>query len=90
MVQQIKSSAQRLALLAVGGSVDSLSKRKKLKARKLPKNAPRTHRQVHAVLGGVSDCKSPCLHKASTTELTKLLHVPLRFSTDKYPDLPKH
>ncbi len=44
-------TAQRLALLAVGGRVDSLSKREKLKARKLPKNAARTHRQVHAVLG---------------------------------------
>ena len=47
------TAAERRALLAVGGSVDSLSKREKLKARKLPKNAPRTHRQVHAVLAGL-------------------------------------
>lgn len=45
-------ATQRLALPAWGGRVDSLSKRKKPKARKLPKNAARTHRQVHALLGG--------------------------------------
>lgn len=54
MITSVDTTAQRRALLAVGGRVDSLSKRKKPKARKLPKNAPRTHRQVHAVLGGVS------------------------------------
>jgi len=32
--------------------VDSLSKREKPKARKLPKNAPRTHRQVHQERAG--------------------------------------
>ncbi len=42
------------ALAAVGGSVDSPSKRKKLKARKMPKNARPTHRQLRAVLGGSS------------------------------------
>ena len=46
--------AQRLALAAVGARVDSLSKRKKSKAKKMPKNAPRTHRQLHAVLGGLT------------------------------------
>jgi hypothetical protein len=50
----VHGASQRLALLAVGGSGDSLSKWKKLKARKLPKNAPRTHRQVHAMLGAFS------------------------------------
>ena len=33
---------------------DPLSKRKKLKAKKQLKNVLRTHRQVHAVLGGFS------------------------------------
>ncbi len=40
-------------LLAVGGRVDSLSKREKPKARKKLKNAAHTHRQVHTVLGGL-------------------------------------
>jgi hypothetical protein len=48
----VKRAAQRLALAAVGGRVDLPSKRKKLKARKMPKNAVRTHRQLHALLGG--------------------------------------
>ena len=39
------SAAQRSALAAVGGRVDSPLKRKKLKARQMPKNAVRTHRQ---------------------------------------------
>jgi hypothetical protein len=34
--------------------VDSASKREKLKATNMLKNAVRTHRQVHAVLGGSS------------------------------------
>lgn len=34
----------------VDGRADALSKRKKLKARKTPKNAARTHSQVRAVL----------------------------------------
>jgi hypothetical protein len=44
-------AAQRLALAAVGGRVESPSKRKQLKARKSSKNAVRPHRQLHAVLG---------------------------------------
>jgi len=44
-------AAQRLALAAVGGRADSPSKRDKPNARKKPKNAVRTHRQLHAVLG---------------------------------------
>jgi hypothetical protein len=43
-------AAQRSALAAVGGRVDSPSKRKQLQAAKMPKNAARTHRQLHAVL----------------------------------------
>jgi hypothetical protein len=39
-------SAQRLALAAVGGRVDSLSKREKPKATKMPENAPRTPSRV--------------------------------------------
>jgi hypothetical protein len=42
------------------------------------------------VLGGVSERQTPSLTKASIAEPTKLLHVPLLFSTDKYPDLKKH
>jgi hypothetical protein len=63
---------------------------KGLKPDKSLKNAARTHRQLHAVLGGVLERQTPSLNKASTTELTKLLHVPLLFSTDKCPDLIKH
>jgi hypothetical protein len=54
------------------------------------KNAQTPQRQVHAVLGGVSERKTLNLHKASTAKLTKLLHAPFLFSTDKHPDLPKH
>jgi hypothetical protein len=70
--------------------VDAPSKRKKLEARQKPKNAARTHRQLHAVLGGVSERKTPSLLKTSTTQLTILWHAPLPISIDKYPDLPKH
>lgn len=50
--------AERPALAAVGGGVDSSSKRKEPKARQMPKNAARTHRQLHALLGGVLAFKS--------------------------------
>jgi hypothetical protein len=46
--------AQRLALAAVGGRVESLSKRERTKARKSLKNAARTHRQLRAVLVALS------------------------------------
>jgi hypothetical protein len=45
-------SAQRLALPAWGGRVDSPSKRDSAQARKMPKNAPRTPSRVHALFGG--------------------------------------
>jgi hypothetical protein len=45
-------AAQRLALPAWGGSVDSPSKRDSTEARKMPKNAVRTPSRVHALLGG--------------------------------------
>ena len=45
--------AQRIALVVVGERADSLSKRNQLKARTLLRNAVRTHRQLHAVFGGV-------------------------------------
>jgi hypothetical protein len=61
------SAAERFALLAVGRSVDSPSKREKPKVRKLPKNAPRTHRQVHAVLGAVESKET-----LSSEDLTNL------------------
>jgi hypothetical protein len=44
------SAAQRLALPAVGGSIDSLAKWKEPKAREMLKNAVRTHRPLHALL----------------------------------------
>jgi hypothetical protein len=45
---------QRCAFAAAGGRVESPSKRKRPKARQMPKNAVRTHPQLHAVLGGSS------------------------------------
>jgi len=38
------------ATSGAGASVDSPSKREKLEARKMPKNVPRTHRQLQALL----------------------------------------
>jgi hypothetical protein len=63
---------------------------KSLKPRKSLKNAPRTHRQLHAVLGGVPERQTLSLNKASTARLTILWHVPLLFSTDKHHNLPTH
>jgi len=59
-----------LALAAVGGSVDSPPKRKKLKARKMLKNAARTHRQLHALLGALIERKTLCLNTSTTADLT--------------------
>ena len=56
----IMTAAQRLALAAVGGRVDSLSKREKPKARKMPKNAARTHRQLHALLESQGENGTHC------------------------------
>jgi hypothetical protein len=58
----IESAAQRCALAAVGGRVDSPSKRKNSRQRKRLKNAARTHRQLHAVLVAFfnsQQCKQP-------------------------------
>src|SRR5688572_12318358 len=49
-------AAQRLALPAWGGRVDSPSKRESVKARKSPKNAARTPSRVHALLGSAHWC----------------------------------
>src|SRR6266508_5234275 len=48
----MQSAAQRLALPAWGGRVDSPSKRESAQARKMQKNAARTPSRVHALLGG--------------------------------------
>jgi NAD(P)H-hydrate repair Nnr-like enzyme with NAD(P)H-hydrate epimerase domain len=42
-----EAGGERCALAAVGGRVDSPPKRKEPKARKMLKNAARTHRQLH-------------------------------------------
>jgi len=65
----------------------ALETEKNSKPETCSKNAPRTPSRLHAVLGGVSERKTPGLHKASTAKLTKLWHVPLTISTDKYHDL---
>jgi hypothetical protein len=46
-------AAQRSALAAVGGRVDSPSRREQPKARKMLKNARPTHRQLHALLARI-------------------------------------
>ena len=51
MKSDIRTAAQRLALPAWGGRVDSPSKRESAPARKMLKNAARTPSRVHAVLG---------------------------------------
>jgi hypothetical protein len=87
MIFSLPKSTQRFALAAVGGRVDSPSKREKPEAKQMLKNARPTHRQLHALLGGVSERKTPCLPKTSAARLTKLLHVRLLFSTDKNHNL---
>ena len=49
----LPEAAQRLALPAWGGRVDSLSKRESAKARKMPKKRGAYPKSGHAVLGGV-------------------------------------
>jgi hypothetical protein len=66
--------------------VDSLSKRKKLKAKKMPKNARPTHRQLHAVLGALTERQPRELEPAPTAKLKKLLHTIYPLATDKKHD----
>lgn len=51
--------AQRPALPAWGGRVESPSKRDSTEARNMPKNAAPTTSRVHALLGGVIPFKNP-------------------------------
>ena len=46
-------ATQWSTLAATGGRVDSPLKREKPKTRQVPKKTARTHRQPHALLGGV-------------------------------------
>jgi len=86
----LQSSAQRLALPA--GGWDEITPKirippkpeKCLKTRRVPAS------QVHAVLGGVSERKTPSLKEDTTARLTTLLHAFLLFSTDKYHNLLEH
>jgi len=51
--------------------VDSPSKREKPKARKSSKNAARTHRQLHALLGKPDERRTRQLKKDNAANLTE-------------------
>ncbi len=51
-------------------------------------NAARTHRQLHAVLGGVSERKTLSRKTETAARLAILLHASLLLSTDKNHNLP--
>jgi hypothetical protein len=90
LLHSFNYSAQRWALAAVGGSVDSPSKRKKLEARQKPKKRGTYPPSAACRVGGRFGTRDSQPEKDSTADLTKLWHVPLLFSTDKYPDLKKY
>jgi hypothetical protein len=56
---------------------------------KCPKNAGPTHRQLHALLGALTERTTPSPKDDTTARLTKLLHTIQTFSTDKKHDLPE-
>ena len=61
---------QRLALAAWGGRVDSLSKRKNSKPRKMPENAARTPSRLHAVLGSMTPDLLSLFGNRATIDIT--------------------
>jgi hypothetical protein len=57
--------------------------------KKLRRRTQTPQRQVHALLGALSERTTPNLKEDTTAMLTKLLHTIQTFSNDKQHDLPK-
>jgi len=73
----------------VGGRRQRHFDRTNSKPRKLPKNAQTPTSRVDALLGGFYECQTPSLKTRTASNLTKLWHKPVTFTTDKNHDLPK-
>ena len=76
-----------VCVTCAGADGGTPSNERKAEVWKMPENAQTPQRQVHALLGGVSERKTPRLKPRTAAILKRLLHEPLTFTTAKNHNL---